>query len=155
DRTLDQTHSLGSLVGWAELSGVHQYGVPEILPREYFVHEADLFGLLERECLPFDHHFDCQGLADEPGDALGPAGAWQYPEIDFRQTDLAGVLAGQPEVTRHGDLEAAPHRVPVQCGDSELRGVLQPVQGLIGVKAEEVFEPWSDLLQHPDVSACG
>src|ERR671930_79894 len=56
-------------------------------------------------------------------------------------------------VRGQGNLEAAADAVPVDGGDDELRRLLQPGEGLVGVEAEEVFEGRRDLRKHPDVRA--
>src|SRR5206468_3828979 len=83
------------------------------------------------------------------------AGKIGLPEVNLGEADLAGVLLGEPDIARHGDLEPTAHGVPVQCGDRELRRLLQAVEGLVGMQAEEEFEARGHAVQHADVRAGG
>src|SRR5207302_1888518 len=88
--------------------------------------------------------------AEEPVRAAGPG---EHAERDLGEAALAAALPRDPDVGRHRDLEAAADRVAVQRRDDELRRLLEAVERLVRVEAEEVLEAGRDLLEHLDVRA--
>ena len=109
--------------------------------------------LLDREERAGHHQLDRLGLADQPGQPLRAAGAGQHAERHFRQADLAGALAGDPQVGGHRHLEPAADTVPVQRRDHQLGRLLESVHRLVGVQAEVVLERRIGVLEHADVGA--
>ena len=75
------------------------------------------------------------------------------PRLISGRPTLPAPLLGDPQVRRHGDLEAAADGVAVEGRDHQLRRLLEAVEGLVGVEAEVVLEARLRLLQHLDVGA--
>ncbi len=111
------------------------------------------FGLVEAEQAAGDHQLDRGRLADDAHQALGAAGAGQHAERDLGQAELGRAAAGDPQVGRHRDLEAAADGVAVERRDHQLRRLLEPRQRLVGVQAEVVLEVRVRRLEHVDVGA--
>src|SRR2546422_11211828 len=107
----------------------------------------------EGKGLALHHHLDRPRLPDDARQPLRAPGARQHAQVHFGEADLAGVLLGDPQIARHRDLEPAAHGVPVERGDRELGGVLQAVQGLVRVQAEEILVARGDAVQVRDVRA--
>src|SRR4051812_43996191 len=150
---LDPADRLGRLVRRAELLGVLVDLAQEVVRLVDVVDDADAHRLLEVDQAAGDHEVDRQALAHAAGQALGAAGAREHAQGHLGEADLARALLGNQDVRRHGDLEAAAHRVPFERRDDQLGGLLQPVQGLVGVQAEVVLEVRVGRLQHVDVGA--
>src|SRR5262249_34936462 len=127
----------------------------EVLALVNVIDDAHLLRLFEGEGVARDHQLNRLALADDAAQALRASGSGEHTEVDLRQPDLPGVAAGNTNVRRHGDLQAAAHAVAVERGDHQLGRVLQPEQRLIGMQAEIVFEGWIDAGQHLDVGAGG
>ena len=87
---------------------------------------------------------------DETGQTSGATGSGQHAEVDLGKTNFAGILAGDADVGRHGDFESTTDGVAVDGTDDELGGLLEPRQGLVGVKAEVVLEARTDAVEHLD-----
>ena len=85
-----------------DLDGV----VDELGVREDAGNEAVGEGLLGGDGFPGEDHVHGLGLADQAGQALGPAGARNGPELDFGLAKL-GRLARQDHVAYHGELAPA------------------------------------------------
>src|SRR2546426_12231502 len=83
------------------------------------------------------------------------AGAREHAQVHLGESDLPGVLLREPDVARHSDLEPAPHGVPVQRRDRQLGGLLEAVQCLVRVQAEEGLVAWRDAVEIGDVRARG
>src|SRR5882724_1736680 len=148
---LDPADRLRGPVGRAELLGVLVDLAHEVVAVQNLVDDADLLGLLEGDEAAGDHEVDGQVLAHPAGQALGAAGAGEDAQVDLGQADLAGVALGDEQVRGHGDLQPAAHGVPFERRDDQLGGLLQAVQGLVGVEAEVVLEVGVRSLQHVDV----
>ena len=69
------------------------------------------------------------GLADEAGQALGPAGAGYGADGDLRLAEL-GAVGGDDHVAHHGDLAAAAQGVAGDRGDRRLAGLGQALPAL-------------------------
>src|SRR5215469_2088093 len=77
-RTLDASHSLGRLVGRAELAGVLHDVFHEVVALEDVIDDAQFLGLFEGEGVARHHQFDGAALAHNPRQPLRPAGSRQY-----------------------------------------------------------------------------
>src|SRR5438093_6339066 len=156
DRALDATDRLGGAMRRTEALGVLLDLLDELvgggrLPD--LVDDPELEPPLEVEGLAGHHQLDRRALVDEAREPLRAAGPRQDAERDFRQPDLAGALARDPDVGGHRDLESPAHGVAVQRRDHQLGSVLEAVEGLVGVEAEVVLERRIHGLEHVDVRA--
>src|SRR5437773_823444 len=137
DGALDAAHGLRGLGGREELPRVLHHLRVEALRLEDVVHEAHRVCVLERERRAGRHELDRTGLADQAREALRAAGAGEHAERDLGEADLSRVLLGEPDVRGHRDLQAAAHAVTVEGRDHQLRRLLQAIQRLVRVEAEE------------------
>src|SRR6185436_3896634 len=152
-RPLDPADRLGGRIRRAELAGEVVDLAQEVVALEDVVDDPDLLRLLEVDEPAGDHQVDRQVLADAAGQPLGAAGAGEHAQVDLGQAGLAGALLGNQDVGGHGDLEPAADRVPFERREDQLGGLLQAVQGLVGVQTEVVLEVGVGPLEHVDVGA--
>jgi len=125
----------------------------ERLLRVDVVHEPDLERFVGGQELSRDHHVERPGLTDQPGQALGPAGAGKDPQRDLGEPDLPGILRHHAQVGRERDLEPAADAVSVDRRDDDLRSARELVERFLAVEAEHRLEIRLALLQHLDVRA--
>src|SRR4029077_3819869 len=133
-RTLDTSDSLCGLVRRRELARVLHDVVHEPVALENVVHDAELLRFFERKRVARNHQLDGFALPYQARQTLRSAGSGKHSEVDFGQADLAGIFAGNSEVGSHGNLEASADTMAVDCGDYELRRVLQAQQRFIRVQ---------------------
>ena len=119
------------------------------------VDEVTSVSVLEGHELASDHHFECLCLPNQTGQASGPTGTCENTKVDFRKSDLAGVLSCDSDVSRHCDFESATNCVAVDCADNEFGSLLQSRKSFVCVKAEVVLEARSHAVEHLNRSTCG
>src|SRR4029453_15465210 len=78
---------------------------------------------------------------DQAWQPLRAARSGDDPQPDLGQAE-PGVLGGEPEVAREGDLEPTAQREPVDRGDRDLRDRLEVAAGLL-----ETADVLGDLLR--------
>src|SRR5580704_9176574 len=122
---LDPSYGLCGLVWRAELLRVFDHVFHEAIALVDVVDDAELLRLYKRERVARHHQLDGLALAYHPREPLRTTGAGEHAEIHLGQTNLAGVLASDANVGRHGDFQATAHAVAVNRGDHQLRRVLQ------------------------------
>src|SRR2546425_4908015 len=112
DRALDATDRLGGAMRRAEALGVLLDLLDELVGGARLpdlVDDPQLERPLEVEGLAGHHQLDRRAFVDEAREPLRSAGAGQNAERDFRQPDLAGALARDPDVGGHRDLKPPTH----------------------------------------------
>src|SRR6266581_3328665 len=149
-----------SLQGEAHGEGTHREDTPQrflrrgqqLRPRHHLVHEADAVRLPGVDHVARQNEVEGIPLAHEARQPLRAAVPGRDAELHLGLAELGGV-ARDPQVTRHGELAAAPQGIPVHRRDDWFAAGLEATQHRLAMLRPRFAVEWALLCEIRDVGA--